>query len=79
MIITSKYCRPGQVEVRWVPDNSGMRVGEKMGRKTKEEVEVGSKQSTVKQSMDELDEVAKKTLEKVEAKAKELELDREDL
>ena len=67
------------MEVRWVPDNSGMRVGEKMGRKTKEEVEVGSKQSTVKQSMDELDEVAKKTLEKVEAKAKELELDREDL
>ena len=67
------------MEVRWVPDNSGMRVGEKMGRKTKEEVEVGSKQSTDKQSMDELDEVAKKTLEKVEAKAKELELDREDL
>merc|ERR1712037_138091 len=71
--------RPGQVEVRWVPDNSGMKVGEKMGRKTKEEVEVGSKQSTDKQSMDQLDEVAKKTLEKVEAKAKELELDREDL
>ena len=29
--------------------------------------------------MDELDEVAKKTIDKVEAKAKELELDREDL
>ena len=70
------------MEVRWVPDNSGTRVGskqEKIGRKTKEEVEVGSKQSTNMHSMDELDEVAKKTIDKVEAKAKELELDREDL
>ena len=80
MVITLKYCRPGQVEVRWVPDNSGMRVGpnqekkENVERKTKEEVEVGSKQN-----MDELDKVEKKTMDKVEAEAKELKQGREDL
>ena len=80
MVITLKYCRPGHVEVRWVPDNSGMRVGpnqekkEKMERETKEEEEVGSKQN-----MDELDKVEKKTMDKVEAEAKELKQGREDL
>ena len=65
------------MEIRWVPDNSGMRVksskqqnNENMGRLTKEEEEEGSKQSTDKQSMD--DKVEKKTMEKMK-------LDREDL
>ena len=78
--LIGELCRPGQVEVRWVADNSGMRVQgskqEKLERKTKEDVGVGSKQSTDKQNMD---EVEKKTMDKVEAKAKELELEREDL
>ena len=75
------YYRPGHVEIRWVPDNSGMRVGEKqadkkdmdvldkMERMSKEDVEVGSMQN--------MDEVEVK--DEVEATSKKLELDREDL
>ena len=33
MVITLKYCRPGHVEVRWVPDNSKMRVGSNQEKK----------------------------------------------
>ena len=83
------HYRPGHVEIRWVPDNSGMRVGEKqadkkdmdvldkMERMSKEDVEVGSMQN--------MDEVERKTTDEVEvededeAKSKKLELDREDL
>ena len=85
------HYRPGHVEIRWVPDNSGMRVGEKqadkkdmnvldkMERMSKEDVEVGSMQN--------MDEVERKTKDEVEvededeeeAKSKKLELDREDL
>ena len=110
-MITPKHCRPGHVEVRWVPDNSGMRVGakqaerkdmedlEKMERRAMgEELEVGSMQSKDKQQnmedMDNLEKIErgesmqstdktnmdeKKTMNKVEAKAKELELDRKEL
>ena len=75
------HYRPGHVEIRWVPDNSGMRVGEKhadkkdmdvldkMERMSKEDVEVGSMQN--------MDEVEVK--DEVEATSKKLELDREDL
>ena len=84
------HYRPGHVEIRWVPDNSGMRVGEKqadkkdmdvldkMERMSKEDVEVGS--------MENMDEIERKTTdevevedEEVEVKSKKLELDREDL
>ena len=66
-----------------MPDNSGMRVGEKqadkkdmdvldkMERMSKEDVEVGS--------MENMDEVERKTKDEEEAKSKKLELDREDL
>ena len=103
------YFRPGHVEVRWVPDNSGMRVGAKQAeRKDMEDLEkmerramgeeVGSMQSKDKQQnmedMDNLEKIErgesmqstdetnmdeKKTMNKVEAKAKELELDRKEL
>ena len=84
LLLNTTY-RPGQVEVRWVPDNSGMRVksskqdkNEKMERTTKEEeVGMGSKQSMEKQNMD--DNVEKKTMDRMESKAKEFELHREDL
>ena len=85
------HYRPGHVEIRWVPDNSGMRVGEKqadkkdmdvldkMERMSREDVEVGS--------MENMDEIERKTTDEVEveveeeeeAKSKKLELDREDL
>ena len=77
------HYRPGHVEIRWVPDNSGMRVGEKqadkkdmdvldkMERMSKEDVEVGP--------MPNMDEVERKTKDEEEAKSKKLELDREDL
>ena len=86
------HYRPGHVEIRWVPDNSGMRVGEKqadkkdmdvldkMERMSKEDVEAGSMDEVERKTKDEVQvEVEVEDEDEEEAKSKKLELDREDL
>ena len=68
------------MEVRWVPDNSGMRVGlNKEKNEMKETTKTKEEKSKFKQNSDELDEAGKTRMDRVETKAKKLELDKEDL